>query len=82
MKNMKEKIVKFKRGPFPKKYTAYIKNNQTKKVRKIHFGDKRYQQYIETLCKKKSWYKTTYGKLFQPTFWYKKSKKSNRKRNK
>ena len=45
MKNMKEKIVKFKRGPFPKKYTAYVKNNQTKKVRKIHFGDKRYQQY-------------------------------------
>lgn len=42
---MKEKIVNFKRGPFPKKYTATIKNNKTKKTRKIHFGDRRYQQY-------------------------------------
>ena len=43
--NMKEKIIKFKKGPFPKKYTAFIKNNKTKKIRKIHFGDSRYQQY-------------------------------------
>ena len=42
---MKERIVEFTRGPFPKKYTAYIKNNKTNKVRKIHFGDRRYQQY-------------------------------------
>ena len=42
---MKERIVKFKKGPFPKKYTAFIKNNKTKKIRKIHFGDRRYQQY-------------------------------------
>ena len=42
---MKETIVKFKRGPFPKKYTAFVKNKNTKKVRKIHFGDRRYQQY-------------------------------------
>tara|TARA_B110000444_G_scaffold254183_1_gene286248 strand:+ start:679 stop:1605 length:927 start_codon:yes stop_codon:yes gene_type:complete len=42
---MKEKIVKFKRGPFPKKYTAIIKNIKSKKTRKIHFGDRRYQQY-------------------------------------
>jgi len=42
---MKEKIIKFKKGPSPKKYTAYIKNKKTKKVRMIHFGDKNYQQY-------------------------------------
>lgn len=42
---MKEKIVKFKKGPFPKKYTALIKNNKTKKIRKLHFGDRRYQQF-------------------------------------
>ena len=27
---MKERIIKFKRGPFPKKYTAIIKNSKTK----------------------------------------------------
>lgn len=42
---MKETIVKFKRGNFPKKYTAFVKNKKTRKVRKIHFGDSRYQQY-------------------------------------
>ena len=42
---MKEKIIKFLKGPFPKKYTAYIKHKKTKKIRKIHFGDQRYQQY-------------------------------------
>ena len=44
-RKMKETIVKFKRGPFPKKYTAFVKNKKTKKVRRIHFGDRRYQQY-------------------------------------
>jgi hypothetical protein len=44
-KLMKETIIKFKRGPFPKKYTAFVKNKKTKKVRRIHFGDRRYQQY-------------------------------------
>lgn len=42
---MKETIVKFKKGPFPKKYTAIVKNIKSKKTRKIHFGDRRYQQY-------------------------------------
>ena len=42
---MRERIVKFKKGPFPKKYTAFVKNFKTRKVRKIHFGDRRYQQY-------------------------------------
>ena len=42
---MKERIVKFKKGPFPKKYTAIVKNIKTHKTRKINFGDRRYQQY-------------------------------------
>lgn len=42
---MKEKIIKFARGPNFKKYTAYIKHKHTDKTRKLHFGDKRYQQY-------------------------------------
>ena len=42
---MNETIVKFMKGPFPKKYTAKIRNKKTKKERIIHFGDRRYQQY-------------------------------------
>jgi hypothetical protein len=42
---MREIIIKFKKGPSPKKYTALVKNKKTNKIRKIHFGDKRYQQY-------------------------------------
>lgn len=44
-KKMKEKIIKFERGPNFKKYTAFVKNDKTQKIRKIHFGDNRYQQY-------------------------------------
>ena len=42
---MKEKILRFEKGPHKKKYTAYIKNKETKKIRKIHFGASDYQQY-------------------------------------
>tara|TARA_B100000424_G_scaffold253646_1_gene230981 strand:+ start:16238 stop:16543 length:306 start_codon:yes stop_codon:yes gene_type:complete len=42
---MKERILFFKRGPYPKKYTAHVKNKKTKKIRIIHFGDRRYPQY-------------------------------------
>jgi hypothetical protein len=45
---MKEIIIGFKRGPFPKKYTAIIQNKKTKKIRTINFGDRRYQQYKDT----------------------------------
>ena len=41
---MKEKIVKFQKVLI-QKYTATIMNKKTKKTRKIHFGDRRYQQY-------------------------------------
>jgi len=43
---MQEHIVKFEKSKRKhKKYTAYVKNRKTKKVRKLHFGDNRYQQY-------------------------------------
>ena len=42
---MHEKIINFLKGPFPKKYTVHVKDKKTKKIRKIHFGDQRYQQY-------------------------------------
>ena len=42
---MKEKIIKFVKGPFPKKYTAHILHKKNKTKRIIHFGDRRYQQY-------------------------------------
>ena len=44
-KKMKETILNFEKGPNKKKYTAYIKDKKTKKVRKLHFGHKDYQQY-------------------------------------
>ena len=45
---MREEIMRFSRGPFPKKYTAHIKHKKTGKVRKIHFGDRRYEQYRDS----------------------------------
>ena len=42
---MKETIIKFVKGPPKKKYTAFIKDNKTHKVRKIHFGASDYPQY-------------------------------------
>ena len=42
---MKEKILKFKKGPTGKKYTALVQNKKTKKIRKIHFGALDYQHY-------------------------------------
>ena len=45
---MKETIVKFERGPNKKKYTAYIKNKKTKKIRRLHFGHKDYPQFRDS----------------------------------
>jgi hypothetical protein len=42
---MKECIIRFERGPPPKKYTDYIQDNKTKSIHKVHFGDCNYQQY-------------------------------------
>lgn len=45
---MKERIVKFEKGPGEKKYTATVKNIKTKKTRKIHFGHKDYPQFRDS----------------------------------
>lgn len=43
---MKEVILKLEKSKnSKKKYTAFVKNKKTKKVRKIHFGASDYQQY-------------------------------------
>jgi hypothetical protein len=42
---MNETIVNFAPGPNFKKYTAIVRNKSTGNTRKIHFGDRRYQQY-------------------------------------
>jgi hypothetical protein len=43
---MREKIIKFERSKITgKKYTAYVKNKATQKIRKIHFGASDYQQF-------------------------------------
>jgi hypothetical protein len=44
-RNMKEKILNFKKGPGDKKYTATVKNKKTGKERIIHFGHKDYEQF-------------------------------------
>jgi hypothetical protein len=46
---MKEKIVKFQKSNIKnKKYKALIKDKTTGKIRTIHFGDKRYEQYKDS----------------------------------
>lgn len=43
---MKELIIKFERSKKnKKKYTVYVKNKKTKKIRQIHFGSSDYQQF-------------------------------------
>ena len=42
---MKEKILKFIKGPPKKKYTAIVQNKKNKKTRKLHFGASDYPQY-------------------------------------
>ena len=42
---MKEKILRFERGPHGKKYTAFIQDKKTKKIRKLHFGASDYEQF-------------------------------------
>ena len=42
---MHEKILRFEKGRGKKKYTAYIRDYNTGKVRVLHFGHVDYQQY-------------------------------------
>tara|TARA_Y100000816_G_scaffold257866_1_gene212341 strand:- start:173 stop:307 length:135 start_codon:yes stop_codon:yes gene_type:complete len=42
---MRETIIKFQKGPPKKKYTAFVKNKKTQKIRKIHFGASDYEEF-------------------------------------
>jgi hypothetical protein len=42
---MKETIIKFTKGPQGKKYTAFIKDKKTRKIRRLNFGASDYPQY-------------------------------------
>ena len=42
---MKERIIRFERGPGFKKYKVILQNKTTKRLRSLTFGDKRYQQF-------------------------------------
>jgi hypothetical protein len=47
--SMKETIVKFEKAKnSKKKYTAFVKNKKTKKIRKLHFGASDYAQYRDS----------------------------------
>ena len=47
-RKMKERIVKFMRGPGAKKYTARVMHKKTRKIRHIHFGAKGYEQFKDS----------------------------------
>jgi hypothetical protein len=43
---MKERLIKFEKSKISgKKYTAYVQDKSTQKIRKIHFGASDYEQY-------------------------------------
>ena len=45
---MQERILRIEKGKHPKKYTAFVQNLKTKKIRKLNFGDRRYEQYKDS----------------------------------
>ena len=45
------KLIGFEIGKGNKKYTALLKEKKTGKIKKISFGDKRYQQYEDKVLK-------------------------------
>lgn len=45
---MKETIVNFQKGPPKKKYTAFVRDKKTKKIRRVHFGGRGYVQYRDS----------------------------------
>ena len=45
------KLLGFEIGKGNKKYTALLKEKKTGKIKKISFGDKRYQQYEDKVLK-------------------------------
>ena len=87
---MKEKIYEIKKGPYPKKYTAVVRNNKTQKYRKINFGDVRYQQYRDrtklgyyrsknhnTIKRMRNYYKRHSGTKFRNVAITREKQKSN-----
>jgi len=77
---MKEKITKFEKGPGSKKYTAYVKNKQTKKIRKIHFGAKDYPQYKDRTPLKLYAYKNHNTRKRMQNYYSRHSGTKNRKK--
>ena len=79
-KKMKEGIVKFERGPNKKKYTAYIENKKTKKIRVLHFGHKDYEQFKDR-TKKRLYSKRDHGsRKRQRNYYNRHSGEKNRKK--
>lgn len=79
-KEMKEKILNFKKGPGDKKYTATVKNNKTDKNRIIHFGHKDYQQYKDRTKIGLYTYKNHGDKKRQRNYYNRHSGEKNRKK--
>ena len=48
------KLIGFEVGKGNKKYTALLQEKKTGKIKKISFGDKRYQQFEDKVLKKYS----------------------------
>ena len=77
---MKERIIKFTKGPNIKKYTAYVKNKKTKKIRKIHFGHTDYPQYKDRTPLKLYAYKNHNTRKRMQNYFKRHSGVSNRKK--
>ena len=41
-------FVKFEKGNYPKKYNAILINKETRKLKRVPFGDQRYEHYKDT----------------------------------
>jgi hypothetical protein len=76
---MKEKILKFEKSKVKgKKYTAFIKNKKTKKIRKIHFGALDYSQYKDRTPLKLYAYKNHKTRRRMQNYYSRHSGKKNR----
>jgi len=56
--------VQFKKGPYPKKYTAIFTDPVSKKQKRVHFGDRRYQHFKDSVPKSRGgriWSKLDHG---------------------
>lgn len=53
--------VKFVKGPYPKKYTAILPDGK-----RVHFGDRRYQHYKDTVPKRQGGKRWTHKDHLDP----------------